>query len=80
MSYPQGAPGGPGYPPAQPQNAYFSAPNQQSGNPPKFDAAGASKLPVYLAAAVAALGLLVHCMSTYLHLYHPAFRSYNCRM
>jgi len=63
MSYPQGAPGGPGYPPAQPQNAYFSAPNQQSGNPPKFDAAGASKLPVYLAAAVAALGLLVYLAS-----------------
>ncbi|MCH9734858.1 MAG: DUF5336 domain-containing protein [Actinomycetia bacterium] len=63
MSYPQGAPGGPGYPPAQQQNAYFAAPNQQSGNSPEFDTAGASRLPVYLAAAVAALGFLVYLAS-----------------
>jgi hypothetical protein len=74
MTYP---PGGPGYPPAQQPTTQFAAPTQQFGNNQQFgnkspDAApaaeGPSKLPVYLTAAVAALGLAV-----YLSSYGPLF-------
>ena len=61
MSYPQGAPGGPGYPPAQYTNAQFSAPTQQFARLPDADAAG--KLPAYLSSAIAALGVLVYLAS-----------------
>ena len=62
MSYPQGAPGGPGYPPAQQPTAQFSAPTQQFSKVPEQAQAaeGGSKLPMYLSAAVAVLGLLVY--------------------
>jgi len=62
MSYPQGPTGGPGYPPSQQPNAQFAAPTQQFSKLSETDpvAAGPSKLPVYLAAAIAALGLLVY--------------------
>ncbi|MGZ8801065.1 MAG: DUF5336 domain-containing protein [Mycobacterium sp.] len=62
MSYPQGAPGGPGYLPAQQSNAQFSAPTQQFSTLPESDPAGAgtNKLAAYFAAAVALLGLLVY--------------------
>ena len=65
MSYPQGAPGGPGYSPAQQPNAQFSAPTQQFAKLPESApaGAGATKLPVYLAAAVAVLGGLVYLSS-----------------
>ncbi|MGE0219982.1 DUF5336 domain-containing protein [Mycolicibacterium sp.] len=71
MSYPQGPPGSPGYPPAQQQNPQFSAPTQQFSRQPEADSPAAeasSKLPVYLGAAVAVLGLLV-----YLSSYGPQF-------
>lgn len=66
MSYPQGPPGSPGYPPAQQPTTQFSAPTQQFGrapesSPPATDAA--SKLPMYLAIAVALLGLAVYLAS-----------------
>ena len=60
MTYP---PGSPGYPPAQQSTNQFSAPTQQFGKvaePGRPGADGQSKLPVYLAAAVAALGLAVY--------------------
>lgn len=61
MSYPQGAPGGPGYPPAQPPTNQFAVPTQQFGRAPEPSAApGPSKLPMFLTAAVAVLGLLVY--------------------
>jgi len=62
MSYPQGPSGGPGYPPSQQPNAQFAAPTQQFSKLPETESAtaGPSKLPVYLAAALAALGLLVY--------------------
>jgi len=62
MSYPQGPTGGPGYPPSQQPNAHFAAPTQQFGKLAETDtvAAGPSRLPGYLAAAIAALGLLVY--------------------
>jgi len=63
MSYPQGAPGGPGYPPAQQPNAQFGAPTQQFAKLPDADAARMNKLPVFLAAAIAAIGLLVYLAS-----------------
>lgn len=63
MSYPQGAPGGPGYSPSQQPSARFAAPTQQFARLPEDDAAGISKLPLYLSAAVAALGLLVYLAS-----------------
>lgn len=70
MSYPQGQPGSPGYPPAQQPTTSFSAPTQQFGKLPDATpggaADGASKLPLYLGAAVAALGLL-----TYLSIFFP---------
>ncbi len=52
------SPGSPGYPPAQPTTQY-GAPSQQYG---KGDD-GLSKLPVYLTAAVAVLGLAVYIAS-----------------
>jgi hypothetical protein len=72
MSYPQGPSGSPGYPPAQQPTTQFSAPTQQFGKSPDATPAaeGSSKLPVYLTAAVAALGLAV-----YLSSYGPLFAS-----
>jgi hypothetical protein len=64
MSYPPGPHGNPGYPPAQQPTTQFAAPTQQFGRAPQQSAADApSKLPVYLAAAVAALGLAVYLSS-----------------
>ncbi|BBX20428.1 hypothetical protein CRI77_24750 [Mycolicibacterium duvalii] len=65
MSYPQGPPGGPGYPGAQQPTTQFSAPTQQFGkvSDQDFGAPLASKLPLYLTAAVAVLGLLVYLSS-----------------
>lgn len=63
MSYPQGAPGGPGYPSAQQSPAYFASPTQQFAKLPEFDPAGGSRLPAYLASAIAALGILVYLAS-----------------
>jgi Family of unknown function (DUF5336) len=59
MPYP---PGSPGYPPAQQPTTQFAAPTQQFGKVPEAAPAaeGPSKLPVYLTAAVAALGLAVY--------------------
>ena len=67
MTYP---PGSPGYPPAQQPTTQFAAPTQQFGKLPEAAPAaeGPSKLPVYLTAAVAALGLAV-----YLSSYGPLF-------
>jgi hypothetical protein len=67
MTYP---PGSPGYPPAQQPTSQFAAPTQQFGKLPEPAPAaeGPSKLPVYLTAAVAALGLAV-----YLSSYAPQF-------
>lgn len=69
MTYP---PGSPGYPPAQQPTTQFAAPTQQFGKLPDVapPAEGPSKLPVYLTAAVAALGLAV-----YLSSYGPLFAS-----
>ena len=65
MSYPQGAPGGPGFPPAQQPTNQFSAPTQQFSKLPDSEPAaeGPSRLPLYLSAATAALGLLVFLSS-----------------
>jgi Family of unknown function (DUF5336) len=65
MSYP---PGSPGYQPAQQPTTSFAAPTQQFGKVPETGPAaaapeGPSKLPVYLSAAVAALGLAVYLSS-----------------
>ncbi|WP_102145815.1 DUF5336 domain-containing protein [Mycobacterium hubeiense] len=67
MTYPPGPPGSPGYPPAQQSGqqptTQFSAPTQQFGKigePAAAAPAGPSKLPVYLTAAVAVLGLAVY--------------------
>jgi hypothetical protein len=63
MTYP---PGSPGYPPAQQPTNQFSAPTQQFGKVPESGPSatdGVSKLPLYLAAAVAALGLAVYLSS-----------------
>jgi hypothetical protein len=59
MTYP---PGSPGYP-STPPTTQFSAPTQQLPKQPEPDAAGPSKLPLYLAAAVAVLGLAVYLAS-----------------
>ncbi len=63
MSYP---PGGPGYPPASQPTNQFTAPTQQFGKVPE-PASGApdagSQLPLYLTAAVAALGVAVYLSS-----------------
>lgn len=65
MSYPQGPTGGPGYPPSQQPNAQFAAPTQQFSKLPENDptAQVANKLPVYLGAAIAALGFLAYLAS-----------------
>jgi hypothetical protein len=68
MTYP---PGSPGYPPAQQPTTSFAAPTQQFGKLPEAapaapaapGAEGPSKLPSYLTAAVAALGLAVYLAS-----------------
>lgn len=70
MTYP---PGSPGYPPTQQPTTQFAAPTQQFGKLPEPASAaptaeGPSKLPVYLTAAVAALGFAV-----YLSSYAPQF-------
>ena len=68
MTYP---PGSPGYPSAQQPTTQFAAPTQQFGRLPEPTAPaaeGPSKLPVYLIAAVAALGLAVYVSS-----YGPLF-------
>jgi hypothetical protein len=73
MTYP---PGSPGYPPAQQPTTQFAAPTQQFGKLPEPAPApapaaeGPSKLPLYLTAAVAALGIAV-----YLSSYAPQFAS-----
>jgi hypothetical protein len=71
MTYP---PGSPGYPPAQQPTTQFAAPTQQFGKLPEPASApaaeGPSKLPFYLTAAVAALGLAVYVSS-----YGPLFAS-----
>ena len=70
MTYP---PGNPGYPPTQQPTTQFAAPTQQFGKLPEPASAapaaeGPSKMPVYLTAAVAALGFAV-----YLSSYAPQF-------
>jgi hypothetical protein len=69
MTYP---PDSPGYPPAQQPTTQFAAPTQQFGKSPEATPAaeGPSKLPVYLTAAVAVLGLAV-----YLSNYAPLFEA-----
>lgn len=59
MTYP---PGNPGYS-STPPTTQFSTPTQQLSTVPDTAPTGASKLPVYLAAAVAALGLAVYLSS-----------------
>jgi hypothetical protein len=71
MSYPSGPPGNSGYPPAQQPTNQFTAPTQQFGKLPEHAPAaaeGPSHLPLYLTAAVAALGL-----ATYLSSFGPLF-------
>lgn len=65
MSYPQGAPGGSGFPPAQQPTPQFGSPTQQFSAVPDAEpvAAGPSKLPAYLSGVTAALGLLVYLSS-----------------
>lgn len=58
------SPGSPGYPPGQQPAAQFAAPTQQFGKVED----GPSKLPVYLTAAIAALGL-----AAYLSRFGPVF-------
>jgi hypothetical protein len=67
MSYPSGPPGNAGYPSGPPQ-AQYNAPTQQFGQTPEAAPAGPSKLPLYLAIAVAVLGL-----ATYLATFGPVF-------
>src|SRR6201999_1975134 len=64
--------GNPGYPPAQQPTTQFAAPTQQfTKTPDPAPAAeGPSKLPVYLTAAVVALGIAV-----YLSSYGPLFET-----
>jgi hypothetical protein len=72
MTYP---PGSPGYPPAQQPTTQFAAPTQQFSKAPESGPAaaeGPSKLPVYLMAAVAALGL-----AAYLSNFGPIFTVSN---
>ncbi|KKF00558.1 hypothetical protein EUA04_22605 [Mycolicibacterium obuense] len=70
MSYPQGPTGGHGYQPGQQPTTQFSAPTQQFArvNEPGPGAEGPSKLPEYLSAATAGLGLLA-----YLSYFAPQF-------
>jgi uncharacterized protein DUF5336 len=58
MTYPPGSPGYSSTPTTQ-----FSAPTQQLSKAPESDSGAASKLPLYLAAAVAVLGLAVYLSS-----------------
>ncbi len=58
MTYPPGSPGYSSTPTTQ-----FSAPTQQLSKAPESEAAAPSKLPLYLAAAVAVLGLAVYLSS-----------------
>ena len=67
MSYPSGPPGNSGYPSGPPQSQY-NAPTQQFGQTPEAAPAGPSKLPQYLAVAVAVLGF-----ATYLANFGPVF-------
>jgi hypothetical protein len=67
MTYP---PSSSGYPPSQQPTTQFSAPTQQFGKPeqasaqsPAVAAAGPSKLPFILLAAIGVLGLLVYLFS-----------------
>lgn len=70
MTYP---PGSPGYPPAQQPTTQFAAPTQQFSRAPEASAPDApSKLPLYLLAAVAVLGL-----ATYLSNFGPIFTVSN---
>lgn len=59
MSYPSGPPGNSGYP-SGPSAGQYNAPTQQFGHTQEAAPAGPSRLPQYLAAAVAALGLFVY--------------------
>jgi hypothetical protein len=59
MTYP---PNSPGYTPTPP-TTQFSVPTQQFSKAPESEAAGPSKLPLYLAIAVAVLGLAVYLSS-----------------
>lgn len=73
MSYPQGPPGNPGYPPAQQPTTQFAAPTQQFGRAPEpgpAGPAGPSQLPMYLTVAVVVLGFGV-----YLSSFGPLFTS-----
>lgn len=66
MSYPQGPPGNPGYPPANQPTTQFAAPTQQFAHahePGPAAPAGPSQLPRYLTIAVAVLGLGVYLSS-----------------
>jgi hypothetical protein len=66
MSYPPSSPGSPGYPPAQQPTTQFSAPTQHFGKSSEGAQPAAdtpSKLPGYLAIAVALLGLAVYLSS-----------------
>ncbi|MDG4665835.1 DUF5336 domain-containing protein [Mycobacterium sp. 236(2023)] len=65
MSYPQGAPGGQGFPPGQQPTTQFAAPTQQFNKVPDVEPGvqEPSKLPAYLSGATAALGLLVFLSS-----------------
>jgi Family of unknown function (DUF5336) len=60
------SPGSQGYPPAQQPTTQFAAPTQQFGKVPETSTSateGPGKLPLYLTAAVAALGLAVYLSS-----------------
>ena len=72
MSYPQGPPGSPGYPPAQQPTTQFTAPTQQfvKAEPAPAAPAGPGQLPMYLTVAVVVLGLAV-----YLSSFGPLFTS-----
>lgn len=66
MTYPPGPHGSPGYSSAQQPTNQFSAPTQQFGKvgePTSSSPEAASRLPRYLTAAIAALGLAVYLSS-----------------
>jgi hypothetical protein len=67
MSYPSGPPGNSGYP-SGPPAAQYNTPTQQFGQAQESTPTGPSKLPVYLAGAVAILGIAV-----YLATFGPVF-------
>ena len=62
MSYPSGPPGNSGYQ-SGPQAPQYGSSSPQYGAPQEAAPAGPSKLPVYLAAAVTALGIAVYLAS-----------------